>query len=73
MLMETISKFQCAKKHLTTNDNGIATTFEHECVLRSTNQQPIVAKLKYVGWPEKILESNYGVLNNVVVFCNWVK
>jgi hypothetical protein len=73
MFTETISKFQCAKEHLTTNDNGIATTFKQECVLRSSDQQPIVAKLKYVGWIEKIFEFNYGVLNNVVVFCNWVK
>jgi hypothetical protein len=73
MLTETISKFQYVKEHLTTNDNGIVTTFEQECVLRLNYQQPIVAKLKYVVWIEEILVFNYGVLNNVVVFFNWVK
>jgi hypothetical protein len=30
----------------------------------------VVANLEYVGWVEKILELNYGVLNTVVLLCN---
>ncbi len=33
----------------------------------------VVAKLECVGWVEKILELNYGVLSFVVLLCNWVK
>jgi hypothetical protein len=36
-------------------------------------QCPILVKLEYVGWVEKILALNYGVLNIVVLLCNWVK
>jgi hypothetical protein len=62
-----------AEKHLTTSDCGVATTFEQECILGWNDQRPILAKLEYVGWAEKIFELNYGVLNTVVLLCNWVK
>jgi hypothetical protein len=61
------------EEHLTTNDNGIAVTFEQECVLGAKDQRPIIAKLEYVSWVEEILELNYGVFNTIVFFCNWVK
>jgi hypothetical protein len=61
------------KKHLTTSDSGIVATFEQKCVSGPNDQQPIVIKLEYVGWIEDILELNYGVLNIVVFFRNWVK
>jgi hypothetical protein len=41
--------------------------------LGPNEQQPVVAKLEYVGRIEEILELNYGVLNTIVFFCNWVK
>lgn len=50
-----------------------ATTFEQECVLGPNDQRPILAKLKYVGWVEEILELKYGVLNVVVLLCDRVK
>ncbi len=37
------------------------------------DQKPVVAKLKYVGWVEEILELNYGILNFVILLCNWMK
>lgn len=61
------------EEHLTTSDNGIVVTFEQECVSGRNDQRPILAKLKYVGWVEKILKFNYGVFNTIVLFCNWVK
>jgi hypothetical protein len=61
------------EEHLTTNDNGIAVTFEQECVLGAKDQRPIIAKLEYVSWVEEILELNYGVFNTIMFFCNWVK
>jgi hypothetical protein len=33
----------------------------------------VLAKLKYVGWVEEILQLNYGILKIVVLLCNWVK
>ncbi len=33
----------------------------------------MVAKLEYVVGVEEILELNYGILNFVVLLCNWVK
>jgi hypothetical protein len=33
----------------------------------------VLAKLKYVGWVEEILQLNYGILKSVVLLCNWVK
>jgi hypothetical protein len=44
-----------------------------ECVLGPNDENPILAKLEYVGWVEEILEFNYRVLKLVVLFCNWVK
>jgi hypothetical protein len=58
---------------LTTLNNGVATTFEQECILGPNEQKPIIAKLEYVGWVEEILELNYGVLKIVMLLCNWVK
>lgn len=66
-------KVASAKKHLITNDNGVATIFQQECVLRPIDENPIFAKLEYIGWVEEILELNYMVLKLVVLFCNWVK
>ncbi len=40
---------------------------------RSNDQRLVVAKLKYVGWVEDILELNYEILNLVVMLCNQVK
>jgi hypothetical protein len=51
----------------------IFSTFEQECVSGPNDQQPILAKLEYVGWIEEILELNYGVLNTIIFFCNRVK
>jgi hypothetical protein len=62
-----------AKEQLTINDYGVVATFEQECVLGSNDQRPILAKLEYVGWVEKLLELNYEVLNIVVLLCNRVK
>jgi hypothetical protein len=60
--------------HLTTQDNGTITSiFEQECVSGPNDQKPMVAKLEYVGWVEEILELNYGILNFVVLLCNWMK
>jgi len=61
------------EEHLTINDSGITTTFEQVCVLGPNDQRPIVANLEYLGWVEEILELNYGVLNTMVLLCNWVK
>lgn len=36
-------------------------TFEQECLLGHNDKNPMLAKLKYMGWVEKILELNYGV------------
>ncbi len=66
-------RLSSGEKHFTTRDNGIVATFEQECVLWSNDQWPILAKLEYVGWFKEILELNYGVLNIIVFFCNWVK
>jgi hypothetical protein len=61
------------EKHFTTRDSGIVVTFEQECVLGPNDQQFILAKLEYVGWIEEILELNYGVLNSIIFFYNWMK
>jgi hypothetical protein len=61
------------EEHTTTSDCGVVVTFEQECMLGWNDQTPIVAKLEYVGWVEKILKLNYGMLNNIVLLCNWVK
>jgi len=61
------------EEHLTTCDSCVAITFEHECVLGLNDERPIFAKLEYVGWVENILDFNCGVLNVVVLLCNWVK
>ncbi len=52
-------KVASVKKHLTTNDNGVAAVFEQEYILGPNNENPILAKLEYVGWVEEILELNY--------------
>jgi hypothetical protein len=59
-----------AKEHLTTHDNGVTTIFEHECMLGPNYHKLVVAKSECVGWVEKILELNYGVLSLVVLLCN---
>jgi len=56
-----------------TLDSGVVTTFEHECISRPNKQILVLAKLKYVGWVEEILELNYGILKIVVLVYNWVK
>jgi hypothetical protein len=61
------------EEHLTTNDSGVNATFEHVCVSGPNDQRSVVANLKYVGWVKEILELNYGVLNTMVLLCNWVK
>jgi hypothetical protein len=61
------------EKHLTTSDSGIVATFEQECVSRPNDQWTILANLEYVGWIEELLAINYGVLNIIVLFYNWVK
>jgi hypothetical protein len=61
------------EEHLTTNDSGVATVFEHECILVPNDENPIFAKLEYIGQVEEILELNYGVLKMVVLFYKWVK
>jgi hypothetical protein len=62
-----------AEKHLTTCDNGVATTFDQICILRQNDTRFIITNLEYVGWVEGILELNYRVLKIVVLLCNWVK
>jgi hypothetical protein len=62
-----------AKEQLITNDSGIIISFEQECVVGPIDQRPTVAKWEYVDWIEKIFEFNHMVINNVVVFSNWVK
>ncbi len=54
------------KEHLTTFNNGVAITFEQECRFGPNDQKPILAKLDYVWWVEKILGLNYGILKIVV-------
>ncbi len=49
------------------------TRFEHECVLGPNDQCPILVKLEPVGWVEKILTLNDGLLNIVVLLCSWAK
>ncbi len=61
------------KEHLTISDYGIMATFEEEYILGPNDQIPILAKLEYVGWVKEILELNYGVLNTIILLCNWVK
>jgi hypothetical protein len=58
--------FQVHKKHLTTCDSGGQQ-------LLKKNVCQVLAKLECVGWIEEILELNYGVLNVVVLLCDWVK
>lgn len=58
------------EKHLTTCDNGVATTFEQICILRQNDTRPIVTNFEYVRWVEGILELNYGILKIVVLLCN---
>ncbi len=60
-------------EHLTTCDRGVMTGFERECVLGPNDQCPILVKLEHVGWVEKILALNDGLLNIVVLLCNWAK
>jgi hypothetical protein len=43
------------------------------CFLGPNDQRHVVANLEYVGWVEEIMEVNYGVLNTMVLLCNWVK
>ncbi len=45
-------------EHLKTLDSGVLTTFEHACISRPNDQILVLAKLKYVGWVEQILELN---------------
>ncbi len=40
------------EKHLTTCDNGVATTFEQICISRQNDARLIVTNLEYVGWLE---------------------
>ncbi len=61
------------EEHLTISDYGVMATFEQECVSSPNDQRSVLAKLEYVGWVEEILELNYGVLNTIVLLCNWVK
>jgi hypothetical protein len=61
------------EKHLTTCDSGIVATFEQTHVSRPNVQRLVIARLKYVGWVEEILELNYEVLKTIVLLCNWVK
>ncbi len=58
-------------EHLTSY-YGIITTFE-QVISRPNDQKLIVANLQYLGWVEKFLELNYGILNIVMLLCNWVK
>jgi hypothetical protein len=60
-----VSSAKC-QKHLTF-DNGVVTTFDHDCRSMPNVQWPILAKLEYVGWVEEILELNYGILKIVVL------
>jgi hypothetical protein len=62
-----------AKENLTISDCGVVATFEQKCILGPNDQKLVFAKLEYVGQVEGILEQNYGVLNIVVLLCNWVK
>jgi len=43
-----------AKKQLKTNDCGVATTFEQECISGQNDQRPILPKLEYICQVEKI-------------------
>jgi hypothetical protein len=62
-----------AEEHLSTSGNGIIATFVFKFVLGPNGSRPIVAKLEYVSWIEKIFELNFEALNIVVFFFNWVK
>jgi hypothetical protein len=55
------------EEHLTTCDNGVATIYEQKCVFGPSDQNPMLAKLKYVRWVEEILELKYMVLNIIVL------
>jgi hypothetical protein len=68
MFLETIYMFQMVKTILPQGIVALHVMFEQECVSGPNDQQPILAKLKYVGWIEEILELNYGVLNTILFF-----
>ncbi len=55
------------EEHLTTCDNGVATISEQKCVFGPSDQNPMLAKLKYVRWVEEILKLQYMVLNIIVL------
>jgi hypothetical protein len=38
------------EEHLTTCDNGVATIYEQKCVFGPSDQNSMLAKLKYVRW-----------------------
>ncbi len=74
MCMETIGLHVLSdEQHLTTYDKGVATTFEQKCIFGPNDQKLIFAKLEYSKSVEEILELNYGILNIVILLCNWVK
>jgi hypothetical protein len=60
------------EEHLTTSYYGIITTFE-QVISRPNDQKLVVANLHYLGWVEIFLKLNYGILNIVMLLCNWVK
>jgi hypothetical protein len=43
-----------AKEQLRTNDYGVVTTFEQECISGQNDQRPILAKLEYICQIEEI-------------------
>jgi hypothetical protein len=47
------------EEHLTTCDNGVATISKQKYVFGPSDQNPMLAKFKYVRWVEEILELKY--------------
>jgi hypothetical protein len=60
-----------AKDYLIAFDYSMTTTFEHNCKSRSNDWRPILTKLEYIRWVNKIWELNYGILKFVVLLCSW--
>ncbi len=56
-----------AKWHLSTLDSRVVAMFEQECCSHSSDRNPIIASLEYVGWIEEILELDFGGFQTIML------
>lgn len=56
-----------------TYDAGVAAIISQVCQSSSSDPNPVVAALKYVGVVKKIAEINYGTVKYNVMKCSWIR